>query len=68
MNQFNLKNETAGVNATDEDDDEEDEVYVMVQGKQIHIDNITDEIVAQMTVEEKETYIKSVQNNFDYYY
>lgn len=57
-----------GVTAANEDDDEEDEVYVMVQGKRIHIDNINDEIVAQMTPEEKETYIKSVQSNFDYYY
>lgn len=54
--------------AEDNHENNDDDEYVMVQGKRIPLDSVTDEIVAKMTASEKEKYIESFQNNADYYY
>lgn len=52
---------------TDSDSDE-DEPTVLVAGKPIPLDDVNDEIIAQMTPQEKETYIQVYQEAYSHMY
>uniref|UniRef100_A0A915DXP2 HTH TFE/IIEalpha-type domain-containing protein n=1 Tax=Ditylenchus dipsaci TaxID=166011 RepID=A0A915DXP2_9BILA len=70
--QVNQDGSTKQSNGAVEDADETgttqaDEDYVMVQGEKVPADEITPEIIAKMTPSEKEAYINSVQNSYDFY-
>lgn len=52
-----------------ESDDEDDDVpAVFVGGKSIPINEVNDEIIAQMTHQEKETYIQVYQEHYSHMY
>lgn len=53
---------------TDDDDDDDDVPTVFVGGRAIPIDEVNDEIIAQMTHQEKETYIQVYQEHFSHMY
>lgn len=54
------------MNSDDEDDD--DMPTVFVSGRAIPIDEINDELIAQMTAQEKETYIQVYQEHYSHMY
>lgn len=47
---------------------EDDAPIVMVSGKPYPIDEINDELIAQMTQQEKDTYIQVYQDHFSHMY
>lgn len=51
---------------TESDDDDVPSVFV--SGKAIPIDEVNDELIAQMTHQEKETYIQVYQEHFSHMY
>ncbi len=55
---------TMQMDSGDDDDEEEEEVMVMVAGKPVPFQDVTDEQVAQMTHAEKEVYIKLGQEAY----
>lgn len=53
----------------EEDDDDEDDIpSVFFGGKSIPIDEVNDEIISQMTHQEKEAYIQAYQEHFSHMY
>lgn len=52
----------------DDDDDDGDSPTVFVSGKPYPIDEINDELIAQMTQTEKENYIQVYQEHYSYMY
>lgn len=57
----------ADVDIIDSDSDG-DELTVFVAGKPIPLDDVNDEIIAQMTPQEKETYIQVYQEAYSHMY
>ncbi|XP_038078317.1 general transcription factor IIE subunit 1-like [Patiria miniata] len=55
---------TVEMESGDEDDEEEEDVVVSVGGRMVPFQDITDELVAQMTPTEKEAYIKMGQEAY----
>lgn len=51
-----------------ESDDDAPTVTVMVAGRPHPIDEINDELIAQMTQQEKDTYIQVYQDHFSHMY
>lgn len=58
---------TADVDVIDTESDS-DEPTVLVAGKPIPLDEVNDEIIAQMTPQEKETYIQVYQETYSHMY
>jgi len=56
------------VMSDDDDDDDEMSPTVMVNGKPIGILLVNDEIIAQMTAAEKESYISAYQEYYSHIY
>lgn len=53
----------------DDDDDEDDDLpSVSFGGKSIPIDEVNDEIISQMTPQEKDAYIQIYQEHFSHMY
>lgn len=44
----------------------DDDEVIFVAGKKYYLDEITPELVSQMSASEKEIYIQRTQENFDY--
>lgn len=55
---------TAGVDIMDSEDEEDDSPTVCVLGRPYPIDEINDELIAQMTQQEKDTYIQVYQDHY----
>lgn len=49
-------------------DSDGDEPTVFVAGKPVPLDEVNDEIIAQMTPQEKETYIQVYQETYSHMY
>lgn len=52
---------------TEEDDDDESPT-VFVAGRSVSLDEVNDELIAQMTHQEKETYIQIYQEHYSHMY
>lgn len=52
----------------DDDDDDDDVPTVSFGGKSIPIDEVNDEIISQMTPQEKDAYIQVYQEHFSHMY
>ncbi|XP_033635812.1 general transcription factor IIE subunit 1-like [Asterias rubens] len=55
---------TVEMDSGDEDDEEEEEVMVMVGGRPVPFQDVTDELVSRMSPAEKEAYIKKGQEAY----
>lgn len=55
---------TADVDVMNSESDDDDIPTVFVAGKAIPIDEVNDELIAQMTHQEKETYIQVYQEHY----
>lgn len=51
-----------------ESESDDDAPVVLVSGKPFPIDEINDELIAQMTQQEKDTYIQVYQDHFSHMY
>lgn len=58
----------ASVEVMQSDSDDDDVPTVYVAGKAVPIDEINDELIAQMSHQEKETYIQVFQERFSHMY
>lgn len=59
---------TANISLMDSESEDDDVPTVLVSGRSVPIDEINDELIAQMTHQEKDTYIQVYQEHFSHMY
>lgn len=59
---------TANISLMESESEDDDVPTVLVSGRSVPIDEINDELIAQMTHQEKDTYIQVYQEHFSHMY